>query len=197
MDTPHRPEPMTVAQFLDWRAPDGHDRLWQLVDGELIQMSPTSTDHAAIQAVAVALFYNHLRAHRPDCRVYAAPGVQPRGRAAINARIPDIAIACGEEGGEQRSLLTAPRVIVEILSPSNEQLTRGNVWSYISIPTVREVLLLESTRIGGELLRRDEDSAWPPDPLPLAADDRVELTSLGFACPVSDFYAMSRLAPRP
>ena len=41
------PEPMTVADFLDWPG-DGSGRKFQLVDGELRAMSPGSVTHGTI-----------------------------------------------------------------------------------------------------------------------------------------------------
>jgi len=84
--------------------------------------------------------------------------------------------------------------MVEILSPSNEHLTRANVWAYTSIPSVAEILLLSSTSIEGELWRRGADGAWPSQPQMLAAADPVRLESIGFAETLASFYRTTSLA---
>jgi len=185
-----KPERMTVAEFRDWQPIDG--RRWQLIDGEPVAMAPASENHAAIQAEAAIILGLHLRVHRPVCRVLAAPGVTPRVRATVNERIPDLAITCTPPSGGRT--VQEPVVVVEVLSPSNEQLTRANVWAYTSIPSVAEILLLSSTSIEGELWRRGADGAWPSQPQMLDALDPVRLESIGFAERLVSFYRTTSLA---
>jgi hypothetical protein len=47
-----------------------------------------------------------------------------------------------------------------LLSPSNESETRENVWGYTTIPSVREILLIRSTRVAAELIRHGADGSW-------------------------------------
>src|SRR5689334_2864892 len=48
--------------------------------------------------------------------------------------------------------------LIEILSPGNEGQTRSNIWTYATIPSVREIFAVRSTRMEVELLRRGPDS---------------------------------------
>ncbi len=57
-----------------------------------------------------------------------------------------IAITCAPSGPEDR-LLHEPLILVEILSPSNRAETWANVWSYVTIPSVQEILVLHTQRI--------------------------------------------------
>ena len=57
-----------------------------------------------------------------------------------------------------------------------------------------EILLISSTSVRAELLRRDSMGHWPEEPLMLTADDHVTLTSLDFTIFVRDFYRTSSLA---
>jgi len=181
---------MTVAEFREWVPIDG--RRWQLIDGEPVAMAPASENHGAIQAEATTLLSVHLRAGKSPCRVLIAPGVTPRVRATANERVPDLAITCAPPSGGRT--VQEPVVMVEILSPSNEHLTRANVWAYTSIPSVAEILLLSSTSIEGELWRRGADGAWPSQPQMLAAADPVRLESIGFAETLASFYRTTSLA---
>jgi Uma2 family endonuclease len=65
-------------------------------------------------------------------------------------RIPDLAVSCAYDEPGQRAL-TDPIAVVEILSPSNEAETRANVWAYMSIPGVRDILLVQPTDVAAEL----------------------------------------------
>lgn len=187
------PYRMTVAEFQDWE-PEASlaDRRWHLVDGEPVCMAPTSENHGAIQSEAAYLLTQHLRNVGSPCRVIIAPGVIPRVRSISNERIPDLGVTCSPASGAKA--VSDPVLLIEILSPSNEAQTRANVWAYTTIPSVMEILLLSSTSISGELLRRNSLGQWADDPLMLDADSHMHLTSIGFNTPLRDFYATTSLA---
>ena len=137
---------------------------------------------------------NHLLNQGSDCRVAVEPGIVPRVQAGNNVRVPDLAVTCTPGDGDGDGTLSDPVLVVEILSPSNQAETWNNVWAYTSIPTVQEVLVLHSTRVGAELLRRGPDGAWPADPAPAASGDLL-LDSIGFRVPLADVYRTTRLRP--
>ena len=179
------PVAMTVAQFLAWTPPHDVDR-WELIDGTPCAMSPASPRHGAIQAQAARLLANHLDSH-PRCRVVTEPGVRPRVRAAINVRVPDLGVTCHPINPQDR-LLREPLLLIEILSPSNSADTWGNVWSYVTIPSVHEILVLHTASVRADLLRRQQDGTWPDDPAPLTAGDTVTLESIDFTTSLAAFY---------
>ncbi len=185
------PTRMTVAEFHAWQPSEHPERRWQLVDGEPVDMAPASDDHGTIQSRACYLLTVHLDSHRPACRVVTAPGVVPRIRSITNERIPDLGVTCSPPSGSQT--VVNPVVLIEILSPSNESQTRANVWAYTTIPSVAEILLLNSTSIEAELLRRNQNGEWPSEPFPIGAGGNVELQSLGFTSPLVAFYRGSSL----
>lgn len=124
---------------------------------------------------------------RGACRVIIEPGIQPRVRGKINARVPDLAITCASvEPGDR--LLREPLVLIEILSPSNRAATWNNVWSYATIPSVREILVVYTEEIHIDLLRREPDGTWPDDPLALTLGDTVTLEAIDFNAPIAAFY---------
>jgi Uma2 family endonuclease len=87
-----------------------------------------------------------------------------------------------------------PVLLVEILSPGNEAQTRANIWAYTTIPSVREILAVHSTRIEAELLRRGADGNWPEEPDILGNLDQLTLGSIGFATALGAFYRTTALA---
>lgn len=189
-----KPVGMTVADFQVWQPEEHPERRWQLFDGEPVSMAPASENHGAIQAEAAFLLTAHLREHRPGCRVIGAPGVVPRVRSAINHRVPDLGVTCAPPSGGQ--FVADPVLLIEILSPSNEPLTRANVWAYTTIPSVAEILLLGSVRVEAELLRRGADGSWPEAALFLGAEDDLDLASIGFRAPLRSFYRTTDLLTR-
>jgi Uma2 family endonuclease len=179
------PATMTAVEFLTWN-PQDSDR-WELIDGTPRAMAPASPRHGAIQAEVGRLIGNHLAELHPGCRVITAPGIQPKVRANLNVRVPDVAVSCSEwDPAEQ--VLAEPLVVIEILSPSNRADTWANVWSYVTIPSVREILVLHTAELRADLLRRLENGTWPDNPMPLQRGDSLTLASIDFSAPLDAFY---------
>jgi len=126
---------MSVAEFLSWEA--GDDRRWQLVDGAPQPMAAANRTHGALLAEAGGSIGNHLVALKSPCRVIMMPGIIPHVRSSHNFRIRDLAVTCSGYQSEETAL-TEPVLIVEILSPSNQAETWANVWTYTTIPSVKE-----------------------------------------------------------
>ncbi len=186
------PVRMSVAEFLAWTPPT--QEFWQLVDGVPQAMAPASHTHGSMQGELARLIANHLLTRANPCHVVVAPGVIPRVQSEINCRIPDLAVTCAPYEVEE-SALTDPVLVIEILSPSNQAETWANVWTYTTIPSVQEILVLKTAFIGAELLRRNPDSSWPNQPLPIEASGTVTLESIGFSFPLAAAYRTTRLAP--
>jgi Uma2 family endonuclease len=183
---------MTVAEFLTWDFDDPMVHAWQLIDGEPVAMAPASDNHGALQGALAARLWQHLTARGNQCRMVVAPGVVPRGRSDRNFRIPDIGVTCAPPSAGQ--MLPDPLILIEILSPSNETETWANVLTYLTIPTVMEVLVLNSTRVEAELLRRNTDGTWPEVPARIGAADILGLDSIGFTVPLASLYRTTTLA---
>lgn len=187
------PPLMTVADFHDWPG-DGTGTRYELVDGVLRAMAPASDTHGTIQiniAVAVRL---HLDATRPGCRVVGAPGIQARLRADWNHRIPEIGVTCAPNRSGA-IMMPEPILLVEVLSPSNVQDTWSNIPLYASVPSVQEILVVHSTAVKCEVLRRAADQSWPDNPAVTAGlDGTVRLASIDMILPLAQIYWSTHLA---
>ncbi len=182
---------MTVAEFLEWDSGDRTGALWQLRDGEPEIMAPASDPHGSIQASLAYLLTAHLDGRGGPCRVVVAPGVVPAQRSEQNCLVPDLGITCAPPAGAR--LLHEPVVLIEILSPTNVSKTRANVVAYRTIPSVVEIVVLRSTSIVAEVLRRGPDGAWPQQPDLIEADGELRLDSIGFAAPLRAAYRSTDL----
>jgi Uma2 family endonuclease len=185
------PPRMTVAEFLTWEPPDHWHGLWQLRDGEPEMMAPASDAHGSIQSRLSQLIGMHLDTCGGHCRIVTAPGVVPAERSEDNCLVPDLGITCSPPTGEH--LMHRPLVLIEILSPTNVSKTRANVHAYRSISTVAEIVVLHSTAVLAEVLRRAPDGAWLAVPEAVAADGQLRLSSIGFAAPLRDAYRTTNL----
>ncbi len=184
---------MSLDEFLAWDAPAGSR--WQLVDGVPLAMAPASPIHGAIQSELVGLFRAHLLSRNSPCLTVSNPGVRLGKEASINYRIPDLAVTCSPLlPGEP--MLSEPVLLVEILSPSNPAETWFNVWAYTTIPSVREILVIHSTSIGADILRRDARGNWPEAPVRIVSGD-IALDCIDFRFPLADLYARTWLAQAP
>ena len=183
---------MTLDEFLKWEPAEPSVRSWQLIDGEPVAMAPGSDAHGAIQAELAALLRNHLLDRGSPCRVATEPGIVPRLRANRNYRIPDIGVTCAPPSAAV--MFPEPVLLIEILPPSNEVETWANVWTYASIPSVIEILVVHSTRVVAELLRREANGQWPGEPVVLGSDDLITLTSVDFKMPLRSIYRTTVLA---
>jgi len=186
------PRRMTVAEFLASDSDDPIVHAWQLIDGEPVAMAPASNNHGVIQAALTARLWNHLEVPGSRCHVFTEPGIVPRGHSDRNYRVPDIGVTRAPPSTGQ--MLPDPLILIEILSPSNETETRSNVWAYLTIPTVMEVLVVNSTRIEAELLRRNADGTWPGVPIQIGPEDALPLDSIGFTVPLAALYQTTTLA---
>lgn len=180
---------MTTAQFLDWA--DATEGRWQLRDGVPEAMAPPSVGHGTIQAELAYRLTAHLRATGRPCRVVIGPGVVPRVRSDCTMLVPDLAVACGPPSDGRA--LSDPVLLFEVLSPSNEASSCANLWAYTTIPSVQEIVLLASTEIGAELLRRQPDGHWPERPEAIDAQGTLRLDSLDFVLPLRVLYVETRL----
>jgi Uma2 family endonuclease len=191
-DTLRKPPPsMTVADFLGWPG-DGTGRKFQLVDGEVRAMSPASAVHSVIQGNLVYELHRHMREQKTRCLVGPEPGVLTRVRANINVRVPDVGVTCTRLAPGQQ-VWPDPILLIEILSPGNTADTWENVWSYCTIPSVREIAIVHSTRVLAELLRRGQDGHWPEETEKIGPDGTLSFECIGFNCPLSEVYSETPL----
>jgi Uma2 family endonuclease len=187
-NTLRKPPPsMTVAEFLAWPG-DGTGRKFQLVDGEVRAMSPASAVHSVIQGNLVYELRRHMRGQKLRCLVGPEPGVLTRVRANINVRVPDVGMTCTRLAPGQQTW-PDPILLIEILSPGNTADTWENVWAYCTIPSVREIAIIHSTRVLAELLRRGADGDWPEETETIGPSGTLSFESVGFSCALSEAYA--------
>ena len=188
----HPPARMTLAEFFAWNAEDLAVRSWQLIDGEPVAMSPVTEAHGALQMELGRLLGNHLIARGGLCRVISEPGIVPRVLSDRNYRVPDLGVTCAPPSSNL--MVAEPILLIEILSPSNEIETWANIWAYTTIPSVTEIVIVSSTRMAADLLRRRADGSWPEIPERIEADTILTLDSIDFTVMLRDIYRTTVLA---
>jgi Uma2 family endonuclease len=181
------PQPMTVDEFLAWRG-GVPGVIYELVDGVVRAQDAPSATHGSVHTNLIRTIATHLKAHWPRCRLVTTPGIKPHLAAAWNHRIPEMAITCTPSKPNVRDI-EHPIVIVEVLSESNFRDTWSNVPLYASLPSVQEILLVESTAVGAHVLRRAADGVWPADASPVDAKLGCRVESFDLSLPFPEIYA--------
>jgi Uma2 family endonuclease len=177
---------MSTDEFISWPG-DGSGIRYELVDGRLRAMSPPSSKHGLIQSTASYLLNRHLKSIGLPCVVTTNPPIIPRLGANNNVRSPDLGVSCAKTATDRYDL-DQPILLIEILSPSNRADTWSNVWTYATIPSVQQVLVLESTKIEAKLLTRQTDGTWPDRPDLFGPAQVLPLTCITFDVPCDTFY---------
>ena len=180
------PDLMTTEAFLAWDAPGAYR--WQLIDGVPVAMAPPSPRHGIIQSELTRLLGNHLLERGGPCVAVTTPGVIPRFQSGRNFLVPDIAVTCSA-ADYAAPMVREPVLLIEILSPSNHAETWRNVWAYMTIPSLREILVIRTASAGVDLLRRGDDGVWPDKPMAVT-EGEFTLASIGFTLPVAALYRL-------
>jgi Uma2 family endonuclease len=132
----------------------------EFVDGEIYAMAGGSLRHSALASRISAALES---ARPPDCIAFQSD-MRLRVLATGRATYPDASMVCGpieldpaDPGG---TTITNPSVLVEVLSPSTEEVDRGSkLEDYQRIPSLGEyVLVSQHARI--EIYRRLPSGTW-------------------------------------
>lgn len=132
----------------------------EYLDGKIIPMTGGSTNHNRLAGnVYIALnlalpeqeydvFIGDVRLWVPKVRLYTYPDVM-------------VILGKPEYHNNRTDMITNPQVIVEVLSKSTRNYDRGDKFAfYKSIPTLREYILIDQTKIKVEQYSKTENKRW-------------------------------------
>lgn len=181
---------MTVDEFLVWDG-GGHVGKLELVEGRVRAQMPASDVHSTIQASLARLIGNHLEATRSPCRIGTEAPVVPPMRPKRNARAPDLAVTCTPPSASK--VYDNPILIVEIVSPSNEDDTWETISTLATNLTLREIVVVQSETVEVQVFTRMADGNWPAEPVTSGPGGVVRLTTLDLDLAVGKIYAKTLL----
>ena len=148
-----QPPEMSLEEFLAWEAtqPTKHE----FVDGEIFAMAGASRAHGTIALNLAALVRPAIR--KTGCQAYIADmKVVPPGQRSV--RYPDLVMTCDPRDLDDEQITRFPKLIVEVLSRNTAATDRGQKFEeYRRIPTLEEYVLIDSTQVLIEVLRRGDD----------------------------------------
>jgi Uma2 family endonuclease len=173
---------MTVAEFLEWD--DGTDRRYELAEGEIVAMAPTSRRHGGI---ALNLGAALKRRVPPPCWVGSEAGIllPHRNDAWYEA---DLAVTC--EPMNELQYLKAPRIVVEISSPSTQDHDFfRKLPDYLRVESIEDILFVSATERLVRYWLRSEGQQMPT----LFRDGGLRLQAFGIELPLDEIYEGSGL----
>lgn len=157
----------------------------EYVHGELQPMSGGTDDHAFISGNVSSALRAVLRGH--GCRVY---GSDMKIYADGAMRYPDVSVVQGPRiyHGGNRTVISNPVLIAEVLSPSTKKLDRGEkLREYLAIPTLQVYLLVSQSEPRVEMYLRGENEEWNFQEV-FGLDSVLEVSSLSVSLALSSIY---------
>lgn len=162
----------------------------EYVGGTLYAMAGATKDHNRLTMNVYSLLQSRLR--KSKCEAFAVD---------IKVRLeflgddvfyyPDVVIGCDPRDTKEE-YLCFPKVICEVLSDSTERLDRREKrWSYQTIETFEEYVIVAQDRVEVTVFRRTND--WQAEVF-TKLSDKIELKSLKLNLPMSSIYEGVRAA---
>lgn len=159
---------------------------WEWRNGDVYCMTGAQPEHNIICLNVGAELRAGLRGS--SCRTFSSDQ-RVKVQAGSPYLYPDVSVACDPRYTTINGLRTLlnPALIVEILSPSTAQDDKGTKFmQYQTIESLTDYLLVDSSEVA-VLHYRKESEVWTPR-LYDQASDRVELSGLNIALPVTEIY---------
>jgi Uma2 family endonuclease len=164
----------------------------EFYDGEIYAMAGGTREHAAISANVTIALGVQLRGR--GCQLHSSD-LRVRVLETGLATYPDVTVVCGspEYAADDRTTVTNPTLLVEVLSPSTADHDRGEKLAhYKRIASLREVVLVAHDERLIEVWRRGDDGAWSRREVRTGS---VALTAVPCTLAIDDVYR-DELPPR-
>ena len=123
--------------------PDGQRA--ELIDGHLYMMAPPNFTHQKLVMELSAVIHRYIKNHGGDCEVLSAPFAVFLNEDDRNYVDPDISVICDKDKLNDKGCNGAPDWIIEIVSPSTQQMDYGIKLFKYRTAGVREYWIINPT----------------------------------------------------
>ncbi len=174
--------PLTIEEYLadEEISPIRHE----FVAGQVFAMVGSTRAHNRVTLNIAVFLRRHLRG--TSCEVHVSD-IKVRVEAADAFYYPDVVVSC-EPFDPKSAFLNEPTLVVEVLSPSTENIDRREKrLNYQKLPSLKEYMLVASDEIRVEVYRRAGENCWELDVYG-PEDEAVVLTSVGARLPLAEIY---------
>ena len=181
------PDFMTVADFLHWMPPEGQEKhRWHALYGRPVLMPPLGIEQSALHCEAAYVISAHVHHQDAGARVAMMAGIHPAG-SDYNLWVASVGVTQAAASASGERIMQDPIAVVEILTPDNAALVEIGVVACKAVPTIQEILLLDSHRVCAALHQRAPGGGLEP-PTYLFTQQRLRLQSIGVEIELDRFY---------
>ena len=165
----------------------------EYISGQVYAMAGAGDAHVKATLNAAVLLKNHLKG--TGCSTYVAD-MKVRIGEDEAFFYPDVMVSCDPEDQlpEHDYVKNHPKLIIEVLSPSTEDIDRGRKFTlYRKLESLEEYLLIDPRKYAIELFRRHNNHEW----LLLTRegiDSTITLESIDLNLSLHDLYDEIRMA---
>ena len=132
----------TVSEYLAWGATQAEGQRAELINGQVVGMSPERADHNRTKARVYATLAAAIRSAGLPCEVFTDGMTVPVD--LHTAYEPDAVVHCGPPIPPDQVTVPAPVIVVEVLSPSTAHTdTSAKLVGYFKVPSVRHYLIVD------------------------------------------------------
>ncbi len=133
---------MTVSDYLAWAEAQGDGPRTELINGQIVAMSPERLGHNRVKNAARDALHNALIAARIKGEVFTDRVAVPIDD--YTAYEPDVLVYCGYPLPDTDLKVTDPVIVVEVISPSSAHTdTSAKLIGYFKLASVRHYLVID------------------------------------------------------
>jgi Uma2 family endonuclease len=180
---------ISFADFVAWEQDQAE---WhELIGGKIVPFRAGSADHESITVNVISKLKATVE---PPCKVFGSSAiVQTVSRLGEDGYRPDVTVSCSPANIGSRLYIVLPRIVVEVISPSNS----GRAWNaklfeYANTPSIEQLVFIESLERYVTSHVRGADGNWLK-PI-IITGGTLEFTPIGVNMPLDKIYEDTSLA---
>ena len=174
----------SLAEFLAWEEHQV-DR-YEFYRGEVFAMVGGTARHNRVIMNLGSRIADHLDG--TGCQVFSE---NMKVQVDEGILYPDVVVTCGKAEAGDEQIITDPKLIIEVLSPSTMKIDLGDkAADYLQLPTLAGYLIFAQDEVKAWAYNRSGEKQFPPGPQVFAAaDTAISIPALNIEFPLADVYA--------
>jgi Uma2 family endonuclease len=173
----------TEEDFLAWDA--GQTLKHEFIEGEVFAMAGAEDRHVTVSLNVAMALRQHLAG--TPCRVFMAD-MKLHVAASKAYFYPDVLVTCSDTDRHSPQIKREAKLVLEVLSPGTAAYDRGGKFAhYRKLPSLLEYAVIDLDSRCCDVHRKGADGLWVLHPF--AADDGMELASVGLRVPAEALFA--------
>ena len=179
---------LRIDQYLDYER-QGEVR-YEFHLGEVFAMAGGTLAHTILSSNALRLLGNALQQAGKNCLAVNSD-IKIEIESSKRYVYPDAAVICGKinESDVITGAIRNPRIVVEVVSDTSGDYDRGaKMRYYLSLPTLKEYLIIEQDRVHATLYRKHEKGDLGSFHYSDGLDASIDLNSIGVSIKMTDLY---------